>query len=447
MANQIIPIEQSTPPSLMRERMQTGNALSNRFADNVADSFPRLSIKGKVFRVRVDGQEGVAKDPDTGLPYGYLDVVLINASAQLAKTYYERGFAEGDMNPPDCWSLDSVRPDPSVVKKVNPTCLDCPFNVFGSRITPDGKQAKKCADSRRIAVAMPHDVLSPDPRVFLLRVPQASLKNMKNYTMDTLARNGYEPGGCITRLTFDSEVAFPKLLFKFISPVTNDEFARIIELANAPHVAAMLKAPDFDNVASTQHTVKTDEVEVQQRQKPPVIDTGGGFAAGQLQQEQQARPAQKVVVEPEPEQQEEVQLIELPDGQGWLDPITGEITQMEAKEAEPQIDPAVIKTQDGRYYHRTNKVFVASQFVGAEKVSAVPSAKETVQAEPAKKPAVKRTAKPKVTEPPAEQVEQQAQAEPEPEQKAKPKPTVTAASPKLEALISGLRNNTPSGNA
>jgi len=177
MAHNMIPIDQARAlaPAKMRERMAQGTALSNRFADNVADAFPKLSIKGKVFRIKVDGREMIARDTQ-GHALAYLDVVLVNASAQLAKTYYTKGFSDGDMNPPDCWSLDSVRPDPSVVNKVNPTCPDCSMNAFGSRVTPDGKAAKACSDSRRIALVLPHELVDQvkEPLVMLLRVPQSA---------------------------------------------------------------------------------------------------------------------------------------------------------------------------------------------------------------------------------------------------------------------------------
>lgn len=442
----IIPIEQARnlAPSKMRERMQAGSALSNRFADNVADAFPRLSIKGKVFRVRVDGQEVVARDPDTKLPLQYLDVVLINASPQLAKTYYEKGFSEGDMNPPDCWSLDSIRPDPSILKPINPTCLDCPFNAFGSRVTPDGKAAKACADSRRIVVAMPHQLLDAEVPVYLLRVPQGSLKNMKNYTLDKLARNGYEPGGCISRLTFDVGVAFPKLEFTFVSPVNDDEFEAVIQLATSPAVTAMLRAPDFDNVASAVNAKKTEEVQPQQRQKAP--DLSGGFGPGQVQPEEQAKPqqraAQQMVVEPEPEQQQEGEVELIDTGEGWLNPTTGEMTAYAAQADEAEIDPDVIPIADGRFFNKATKKFVASQYKDAAPAAAVPPAKE----EPAKKPA-KRVAKPKAEAAAVQQAEEKPAEQAQPSEEPKQKQTVTTASPKLEALLSGLVNRAPSGNA
>src|SRR4029453_5583633 len=114
-----------------------------------------LSIKGKVFRIRVDGNETPFIDQQTRQVIPYLDVVLANASRLISKAYYIKQFNDESFEPPDCWSLDGVRPDPSVANKVNPTCANCPKNAFGSapsRNPEEGKRGgKACADARRIA--------------------------------------------------------------------------------------------------------------------------------------------------------------------------------------------------------------------------------------------------------------------------------------------------------
>ena len=133
----IVPIDQAARSisPLMRQRMAEGKGVNSNFSDGIRDAFPTLSIKGKVFRARISGQETPFIDPQTRQPIAFLDVVMVNASRTLAKTFYERGFSEGDMNPPDCWSLDSVRPDPSVANKQSLVCGTCPKNAFGSRIS------------------------------------------------------------------------------------------------------------------------------------------------------------------------------------------------------------------------------------------------------------------------------------------------------------------------
>ena len=184
MANNVVPIGQAKRPTGMGERLKSGTAINKNFAKGVTDSFPRLSIKGKVFRIFMDGEERPLLDPQTRAPYQALDVVLVNGSEQLARSYYKQGYEEGDREQPDCWSLNSVKPDPSVPNKVNATCPDCPMNVFGSKITDSGKAAKACQEYRRVAVLMPSHLQSDtgkEPLVFMMKVPQASLKNLKKY--------------------------------------------------------------------------------------------------------------------------------------------------------------------------------------------------------------------------------------------------------------------------
>ena len=54
MSSNIIPIGQARVPAAMRARLQGGVALNKNFSDGVRDAFPMLSIKGKVFRIRID---------------------------------------------------------------------------------------------------------------------------------------------------------------------------------------------------------------------------------------------------------------------------------------------------------------------------------------------------------------------------------------------------------
>ena len=381
---QMVPIDQARAlaPTKMQQRIAEGRALNPNFAEGVRDAFPVLSIRGKVFRIRAEGTEQAYIDPVSKLPVPFLDVVLVNGSRTLAKSYYKSGFTEGDNNPPDCWSLDSVRPDPSVADKINPTCADCKFNAFGSRITDSGKAAKACSDARRICVTLPHNLAEAEPRTNMLRVPQSSLKNLKAY-VELLARNGYEPTGCVTRLSFDYNEAFPKLQFNFVGPVTNDEFEVIEKLSQSPATAAMLSAPDFDNAASHQAPNAQAPVNEMQRQAPPQT-SGSAFGGaptepvhGKTTTQRQA-PQTQPVTQPVQQQaaaaQQEVEvrtstegLVELPNGEGWLDPATGELVEVQLPQEEEQtqvqeIDPDVVPMRDGRFFNKKTGAFVEHQY-------------------------------------------------------------------------------------
>ena len=89
-----------------------------------------------------------------------------------------------------------------------------------------------------------------EPLLLLMRLPQQSLKNLKNH-VEKLAGHGYiEPYACVTRMSFDMDVEFPKVQFDFVEPLTDDEFEAAEAVANSKKVNDMLKNPDFDNAAS-----------------------------------------------------------------------------------------------------------------------------------------------------------------------------------------------------
>jgi hypothetical protein len=397
----IVPISQAKMPAAMRDRMNSGAAVTKNFEEGVRDSFPLLSIKGKVFRIRISGQETPLIDQQTRQVIPSLDVVMINASPQLAKAYYVKGFEEGEFNQPDCWSLDSVKPDPMVPNKVSQTCINCPMNVFGSAPSRDATQGKRggkaCQDARRVAVMMPGHLELEEPLVFMMRVPATSLKNLKAYAQ-LLERQGWEPAACVTRLQFDYQEAYPKLIFNFVDGLNDEEYARVIDIAESKATADMLLAPDFD-VAVSEEPVQSDRVEARVRQAAPVMETdlrqAGAVQQEQPKTQQEQPPAQQQAIHAVPD---DPNIIELPDGQ-WFDQSTGEyIDRPQAKVDMPANDPNVTALPDGRFFNRTTRVFVSGPEVGAKVVEAAPEAKP---AEPPKKARPSRV-KAKADTPPAD---------------------------------------------
>ena len=423
----LIPINQSRPPSKLLERKGAQTSASN-FTEGVADSFPRLSIRGKAFWVRVNGKEMRAGTVDANKG-AIVDVVLVNASRNLAKTYYARPFSSGDAEMPDCWSLDSVRPDSSIAHPVNPTCQDCPKNAFNS--APSGRGGKACQDSKRVVVTTADQLMHPEPVLLLMRLPQQSLKNLKNH-VERLAQHGYvEPYSCVTRMSFDMDVEFPKVQFDFVEPLTDDEFEGAEALANSKKVNDMLKNPDFDNAASDANAKHAAEEVTKLQHQKRLPQQGFAQAAVEFEQKQAAEP--KTVTR---EDIVEEAWEDLGDGTR-LNLATGEIVKMELREE----DPSVIKTSDGRFFNRETKKFVDSPFKGA--VAAPVTA-------PAKEDTPKRTRRVKAKDV-AEAEEKKAAEAPAETQKAEPeqshnggngadvpKPKVVAASPKLEALLGSL---------
>lgn len=421
----IVPINTARPPQRLQQRMQSGVTTTKNFADNVVDSFPRLSIRGRAFRVRFNGEErnvGQVIDPNQG---PVVDVVLVNASDMLSKAYYENPYQTGDMEQPDCWSLDSVRPDPSVARKQNPTCLDCPKNFFGS--ASSGRGGKACQDSRRVVITTQADLQNDNPSLTILRVPQQSLKNMKLYA-EHIAKYGYEPGACITRLSFDLDAEFPKLQFQFAGPLDDKSFDVILDLTEgvqSKRVADMLRRPDFENAASNPQLIQQRRAPQAPQATQPIQQRGFGAVV---------QETVEVQAEGSPGVADDGTWEDLGDGTE-LNLATGEVRDVQKDEApERMVDPDVITTSDGRFFNRKTKKFVNDQYVAEAAPSNTPAAP---QAAPPKRTRAKKAAG------------QPAQAGPAPaaspeadngglDPADKPKPIVVPASPKLDALLGGL---------
>lgn len=423
----LVPIGQSRPPSKLLARQ--GSTSASNFTDGVADSFPRLSIRGKAFWVKANGKEfrAGAVDPNKG---AIVDVVLVNASRQLAKTYYAKPFNTGDAEMPDCWSLDSVRPDPSITRPINPTCQDCPKNAFNS--APSGRGGKACADSKRLVVTTADQLSNPEPQLLLMKLPQQSLKNLKGH-VERLAGHGYiEPYSCVTRMSFDMDVEFPKVQFDFVEPLTDDEFEAADALANSKKVNDMLKNPDFDMAASdanAKHAADEEVTKLQYQKRLPQQ----GFAQAAVEQDalKQAKDVSRETKATPPAEDVWEDL-----GDEELNLATGEV-RAKQKQIEQVADPNVITTSDGRFFNRETKKFVDSPYKDAAPAPAIVPAKEDTPKKP-------RRVKAK------DVAEKQVEAAPEPE-KAEPeqahavgngadtpKPKVIAASPKLESLLGSL---------
>ena len=199
-----------------KEVAKTTNAVPaylQDYANNKADaeslasasiSVPRISLRGRKFRLILDGEE-IRKPSDT------LDVVVLAVEPGpnlFTKTFYINGYTTGDSSPPDCASSNGITPDGWVAYPQNAKCATCKQNIFGSATSTNGKKSKACRDSKRLWVALPDDIDGP---VYALSVPVTSLKALAEYGKNVM-RQGFPLPAIITSLEMeDSE--FPKLLF------------------------------------------------------------------------------------------------------------------------------------------------------------------------------------------------------------------------------------------
>ena len=218
-----------------------GVALSNdEFGQGVASSYGIMGYKGKVWTARYQGQDTPLMRDDGDGPRNSIEVVLVRASPAISKIFDRSGYVDGSTAAPDCWSANGVTPAASVQAKVHPTCADCPMNAWGSRVSESGKPGKQCSDSRRMAIVPIADMeneLFGGP--MLLRIPAASLKDLKAYS-DLMNTYQFHVYAVVTKVSFDPKEAYPKFVFQAVRPLTEAEAQKSLKLRADPRVTAVL---------------------------------------------------------------------------------------------------------------------------------------------------------------------------------------------------------------
>lgn len=212
----------------------------------VAISFPILGIKGGKFHYRFKGDDTVLTDA-RGFPVPALEVVILRSQAGLSRTFYAGGYEEGVNRRPDCWSSDGVRPDDTVVEPVNSVCQTCPNAQWSSGATPAAPKAQACQQRRR-TVIVPYwgdgDMSNESGGgPVLLSVPPSSLTNQYNFGKE-MKENRIRYYSCVVQLSFDPDpkLSFPRLEFKYLRPLTDDEARQVLEVRQGEQIDRILQS-------------------------------------------------------------------------------------------------------------------------------------------------------------------------------------------------------------
>jgi hypothetical protein len=240
--------------------------------------FGVVSIKGSKWRIKFGGEDQPITDSE-GEMVPSIPVVLIKASAHISKVYYSKQFEEGVDQAPDCMSIDGTVPDAGVPFPQADQCSACPHNVWGSKITESGKKSKACADSRRMAI-VPAAVkkADADPEVLLnesyggpmlLRVPPASLQDLAKYGRELINKHNMSYAAVVTRIGFDPDAAYPKLTFKALRPLTDEEKEVVVSYYETGAFDAILHtAPEMTEAAAAPAKAQTVDADFEEDEEP-----------------------------------------------------------------------------------------------------------------------------------------------------------------------------------
>lgn len=219
----------------------------------------RIGLKGSRFRLVVNGiEEGVIPEP-------YLDVIILGAAPAVSRVFYAGTYKAGENSAPDCYSADGIAPAEDVKNKQSDKCATCPQNVKGSKIV-DGNKFKACQYFRRVAIMLAGD--TQDRRVFRLDVKAQGLfgegtpneKNLNDY-IKMVSTRGIDAGALVTRISFDLNSSVPKLLFKAVRFITEEEMEAVTALVSSDEVTSA-KTVSMNTIDhSTEEPTSGDEPE------------------------------------------------------------------------------------------------------------------------------------------------------------------------------------------
>ena len=295
----LIPFDSAKLPASIAKAF---NISFDDFSTGQKGGFPVISIKGKVFHIKRGDEKTLVTKPDSdGEPAASLEVIVLKTHPGVAKTYYSKGFSEGSVEKPDCYSNDGAAPAADAQSPQAKKCAACPHNQWGSKITEDGKKGKSCADVKRLAVAPAGQINDP----MLLRVPAASLKTWDQY-VDLLKKRGVPPPAVVTKVGFDYTVAHPALTFKPVGFIDEAMAVEVKEVLDTDVVQNIIGgAPTAAEVDNGDDAPKAAAKPAPVEEEAPAPAPKKSAKPAAVVEEAEAAPKAKVKVEVEAEAEEE----------------------------------------------------------------------------------------------------------------------------------------------
>ena len=235
----------SNVPAFARnnELSDTAKALTGGGA---VSSTKRISIKGGVFRLLAGGKEVAAIDDR------HLDVIIVKAAPKVSRVFYAGAYNPEQISGPDCWSNDGETPDASIKAPQHSACHSCPQNIAGS----GNGNSRACRFQQRLAVVLAND---PGGEVLQLTLPATSIfgkeegdkRPLQAYARFLAVQSPpVNPEQIVTQMRFDTKAESPKLFFKPVRWVTEEEYETVIEQGNSPEAqrAIVMTVAQMDGV-------------------------------------------------------------------------------------------------------------------------------------------------------------------------------------------------------
>lgn len=230
---------------------------------------PSVTYGGKVWTLNLNGERHkLTKRDEDGdeAPVPILRVVVLGYADSMGRTYYPGEYDPDKPGKPDCWSDDGRTPHASVQEPIAKSCADCPKAVKGSKITPQGKAVTACALHRMVVVAPANNLGQMPPLRLRLAVTSnydkkspeleaAGWYAFQQYVDLLRARRVPHSAMLVTKMKFDPNVDYPKVIFSPDRWLEDSEKAIVGPMSQLPEVKQLLSGAWSPNGADG---VRTD---------------------------------------------------------------------------------------------------------------------------------------------------------------------------------------------
>lgn len=218
----VVPNDLQLPAHLRTAEAAAAIAAANAAAAGGIRSggFPRISKDGSKFHI-IDGDEDIVlMNPSAGpglpaTPMMAIQVAVVAGNPALSKVYFKDKKAEGVSVAPTCSSSNGIVPDAHITAPQSPSCANCQWNVWGSKISDySGKKIKACGEHKQIAVFPVSNGVVDTTKPFGLAFTVSELAEWGQY-VSALDSKGASVTAVITNLSFDLQVSHPKIICSF----------------------------------------------------------------------------------------------------------------------------------------------------------------------------------------------------------------------------------------
>lgn len=206
----------------------------------------RISIKGGVFREIVGGKEVRINDDRA------MNVAIIKA-APVSRMFFAGTYVEGETMKPTCWSSDGNTPAKEVpeAQRQSTRCKGCKQDIKGS----GQNDSRACKFQQRVAVMLEGDIEARN--VYQMVLPATSVFGdaengkmpLQAYARHCAAHNTLIES-IITEMRFDTASPTPKLVFKPVRELSDEEADVVLEMIEHPDTvkAVTLNVSQTDGV-------------------------------------------------------------------------------------------------------------------------------------------------------------------------------------------------------